>query len=248
MAEENKEIQEPQTSENTKEKVEEIKEDTANETSENNDETSEANANEETVVEDKKDSEDIPTEFSYTKEGTEEVSKALDKKGVDFSNLVDEFQTTGAISEATRARLAEVGIPNEVVDNYIEGAKARAEVEYNEMSQCVGGREKFNTILKWAADNLSPQEIKSINAVTDRFQIENILIGLKNRMEEKEGVMPEYQKGEGSQTPAVEGFRSQAEMFEAIKDPKYNKDEAYRRDVLKKITASREAGIDLGIY
>lgn len=37
-------------------------------------------------------------------------------------------------------------------------------------------------------------------------------------------------------------------MFEAIKDPKYNKDKAYRADVQKRIAASREAGIDLGIY
>ena len=47
--------------------------------------------------------------------------------------------------------------------------------------------------------------------------------------------------------PAKDIFRSQAEMFEAINNPKYRKDEAYRHDVQRKVTASREAGIDLGI-
>ena len=66
-------------------------------------------------------------------------------------------------------------------------------------------------------------------------------------MEKHEGKTPEYQKGSGDK-PSTEMFNSQAEMFEAIKDPKYKKDEYYRSLVQKKITASREAGVDLGIY
>ena len=73
-----------------------------------------------------------------------------------------------------------------------------------------------------------------------------ILKDLKARMEDKEGITPDYTKGDGSK-PAVDVYRSQAEMFEAISNPKYQKDEAYRLDVQKKIAASREAGIDLGI-
>lgn len=177
----------------------------------------------------------------------EDVSNALDKKGVDYNALAEEYIKNGKLSDTSMASLEAVGIPAEMVEDYIKGYEARAELERNELAECVGGRDAMEEIINWAANNLKKEEIVTLNAIRNKFELESVLIGLKAKMEEKEGKTPNYQKGTGDK-PAVNGFRSQAEMFEAIKDPKYNKDEAYRADVQKKIAASREAGIDLGIY
>lgn len=193
--------------------------------------------------EDGKPSEDI----DYSQKDESEVADALKGVGFNYDSLCQEYATTGGISEKTRAELAKVGITGTIVDNYIAGMLAKAQQDYNEVAEVVGGREKFDEIIDWAAHNLDPEEIRSINAVTDKFQVKSILRDLKVRMEDKEGKTPDYQKGSGDK-PSVEMFNSQAEMFEAIKDPKYKKDEHYRSIVQKKITASREAGVDLGIY
>lgn len=180
-------------------------------------------------------------------ENVEEVTKALDKKGVDYGALVEEYIANGQLSEKSMEALAAIGISPEMVEDYTKGAEARIELERNELAKCVGGREQMEEIIDWAAHNLSKEEIVELNSIRNKFQLETTLIGLKTRMENKEGKTPDYQKGTGDKA-TVNGFRSQAEMFEAIKDPKYQKDEAYRNDVHKKIAASREAGIDLGIY
>jgi len=193
--------------------------------------------------EDGKPSEDI----DYSQKDESEVADALKGVGFDYESLCQEYATTGGIGEKTRAELAKVGITNAIIDNYIVGMKAKAEQDYNEVAEVVGGREKFNEIIDWAAHNCSPEEINYINSVTNKFGVKSILRDLKDRMEEKEGKNPEYQKGSGDK-PSVEMFNSQAEMFDAIKDPKYKKDEYYRSLVQKKIAASREAGVDLGIY
>lgn len=193
--------------------------------------------------EDGKPSEDI----DYSQKDESEVADALKGVGFNYDSLCQEYATTGGISEKTRAELAKVGITGTIIDNYIAGMLAKAQQDYNEVAEVVGGREKFDEIINWAAHNLDPEEIRSINAVTDKFQVKSILRDLKVRMEDKEGKNPEYQKGSGDK-PSVEMFNSQAEMFEAIKDPKYKKDDYYRSLVQKKIAASREAGIDLGIY
>ena len=186
-------------------------------------------------------------EKDYSKvEDKAEAAEILQTKGFDYAELSKEYNQTGKISDETRAKLAKVGITNEIIDNYIAGQEAKAEVERNEMAECIGGREVFNTVLNWAAKNLSQEEIASINEVRDKNIIRIILKDLKARMEDKEGITPEYTKGDGGK-PATDIYRSQAEMFEAISNPKYKKDEAYRLDVQKKIAASREAGIDLGI-
>lgn len=177
----------------------------------------------------------------------DEVSQALDKKGIDYNALTDEYMANKKLSEETFKKLEAAGIPREMAENYIKGYEARVEIERNELAEVVGGREKFNELIAWCTNNLETDEIISLNAIRDKFQLQATLKGLKVRMEEKEGINPNYQKGDGDKN-TMTGYRSQAEMFEAIKDPKYQKDPAYRADVQKKIAASREAGIDLGIY
>lgn len=183
---------------------------------------------------------------NITADTPEQVTEVLQTKGFDYAELQKEFVDTGEISADTRKKLSDVGITDELIDNYIDGQLAKAEQERNEISTCVGGRENFDNIVKWASENLTTEEIISINSVTDKGIIQIILKDLKTRMEEKEGIIPSYTKGESGKAQ-TEIYRSQAEMFEAISNPKYRKDEAYRLDVQKKITASREAGVDLGI-
>lgn len=177
----------------------------------------------------------------------EEVSEALAKKDIDYNALSEEYMANGKLSDETLEMLEKAGIPKEMTANYIKGYEAIVEKERNELAEVVGGKEQFDELINWCANNLKKEEIVSLNAIRDKFQLQLTLIGLKVRMEEKEGKTPEYQKGTGDKTVMV-GFRSKAEMYEAIRDPKYKVDEAYRADVTKKIAASREAGIDLGIY
>lgn len=176
-----------------------------------------------------------------------EVSEALNQKGLDYEEMAEEYMATGTLSEDTMKKLNAAGIPKEMVDGYIQGFEARVELEQNEIAAVVGGREKLEEIKNWASQNLSKERIVALNAIRNKEEIELVLKGLKADMEDKEGKTPEYQKGTGDKAGET-GYRSQAEMFEAIKDPKYQKDPAYRADVQKKIAASREAGIDLGIY
>lgn len=239
------EIKETQTTEETK--IEETKEtenptDTEGATEEQKETQTEA----ETTSDSEDEEKDTDTE-NVNLENPKEVSEALDKKGIDYQALTDEYLKNGELSKESMDNLAKVGIPAEMVEDYIQGYKARAEIERNELAECVGGKAAMEEIINWAAKNLKQEEIIAINAIRNKFELKAVLRGLKADMEEKEGKTPEYQKGTGDKT-SISGFRSQAEMYEAIKDPRYNKDEAYRADVKKKIAASREAGIDLGIY
>lgn len=176
----------------------------------------------------------------------EDAENYLKSKGLDYSELQKEFSETGMISKESREKLLQMGISDEFTDNYIEGQKARMNAELDEISKCIGGRKNMDTVINWAGMNLAKDEILSINNVHDKNLMKIILKELKMRMDENEGITPRYIKGEGSGTTS-DKFRSKAEMFEAINNPKYRKDDAYRRDVRMKITNSMNAGIDLGI-
>lgn len=197
------------------------------------------------VPADKSTEENAEVNLSDVKEA-EKAKEILQDKGFDYSKLQEEYNQSGEISKETREKLAESGITDDIIDNYVEGQKAKAEKDIEEIASDIGGKEGFKTVIEWAGKNLDQAEIESINAVRDKNVMKIILKDLKTRMEEKEGITPEYTKGDGGKaTTAI--FESKAQMIEAIKDPKYKTDEAYRLQIMKKVSASREAGIDLGI-
>jgi hypothetical protein len=171
----------------------------------------------------------------------DKAGEVLKEKGFDYAKLQEEFNATGEISKETREKLAEAGISDEIIDNYIDGQKAKVEAKINEIAEVVGGREEMDSIVKWASNNLSEEEKSSINAIRDENIMKIILKDLKERMEEKEGKTPDYVKGDGGKSQ-TNIYESQAQMMAEIRDPRYEVDEAYREQVRKKIEASVGAG------
>ena len=145
-------------------------------TSETSEEKTEETPNE-TVTEEKQENE--TEEKEIVAETQEQAQEVLQTKGFDYAELQKEFIETGKISDSTRKQLAEVGITGELVDNFIEGQMAKAEQEKNEIAECIGGRANFDNVIKWASENLSEAEIKSINGITDKSVIQIILKDLK---------------------------------------------------------------------
>lgn len=181
---------------------------------------------------------------------TENIEESLKDKGFDYNELQEEYLANGDLSKETREKLAKIGISEEFINDFIAGKKAVYEkqvaAEQAELAESVGGKEVFDNVIKWAAENLSEEEKLALNDVRSMTAQKWILQGFKNRMEEKEGVVPSFVNGNGQASPP-DVFESQAQMIEAIKDKRYTTDPAYAAKVTAKIRASRKAGINLGI-
>lgn len=191
---------------------------------------------------DKCETEDVKDEIKLEDiKDAQKASEFLKTKNIDFTELQQEYNTKGEITQETRERLKAAGISDEMTDNFIEGQKARVEAFYDDISTAVGGREEMNTVIDWARQNISAEEAQSIDAITDPHIIKIILKDLKGRMEDKEGHVPEQIVGSGGAAPR-DVYESMAEMKADISNPKYHKDEAFRNKVLVKIRASKAAG------
>ena len=188
--------------------------------------------------------EESEKELEIKPEDIKDAQKAkefLDTKNIDYAELQKEYNTTGEISSETREKLKAAGISDEMTDNFIEGQKARVEAFYDDISSVIGGREEMNTVIDWARKNISAEEAKSIDSVTDPVILKMVLKDLKNRMDDKEGVVPNQIVGSGGAAPR-DVYESMAEMKADISNPIYHKDEAFRNKVLLKIKASKAAG------
>lgn len=178
----------------------------------------------------------------------EKVENTLTANGFDYAALEQEYFENGELTKETREKLNKIGFSDDFINDFINGKKAIYEQEINEMAAVVGGRETYNTVIDWAGKNLDAELVQAINSVRDKTLIkEFILPSLKNRMEEKEGVLPKTIIQGSANPPAEDLFESREQMYAAIRDERYRKDPAYVAKVTRKIKASREAGVDLGI-
>lgn len=165
---------------------------------------------------------------------------AVAAAGLDFDVFSNEFAENGALSPETYTKLEAGGIPRHLVDSYIEGQTAIATQLRAEAFTVAGGETNYNTMVQWAAANMSASEQAAFNQTVgsnDPDQVKFAVSGLKSRYEAVNGSSPSLTGGEGS-TPGAEVFESWAQVKEAMRDPRYSKDPAYRGQVEQKLGRS----------
>jgi len=107
--------------------------------------------------------------------------------------------------------------------------------------EMVGGEEQYNAMINWAGDNLSEREVGMFDHVMDLgdpFAIFFAVRALSNTYNNATGVDGELLTGGEPAYDRADVFRSQAEVIEAMNDPKYDRDPAYRNDVFEKLDRS----------
>lgn len=154
-----------------------------------------------------------------------------------LAKFADEFAASGKLSDKSYAELEGLGLPKAYVDTYIAGQVAIAERAQQEVFSSVGGADSYRAMVEWAASNLPADEVNAYNAAVesgDRNQVMFAVRGLQARFQSTR----EPRTMVGSGKPASTGFRSSAEIVEAMRDPRYQKDPAYRADVERRLANS----------
>ena len=170
----------------------------------------------------------------------EAAAELLVKSKVDVDSMAQEFYTTGGLSDKSYEILEKAGIPRAYVDQYIQGVEAQSEQLRNQVFSEIGGQENFQAMASWAAANLTPQELSEYNALIDSGDlptVRNAVLGLAYRYSKATGTEPKLVGGSGGRQ-AANGFESVAQLTEAMKDPRYIKDPAYRKEVEARLAAS----------
>ena len=114
------------------------------------------------------------------------------------------------------------------------------QADVNVIKNSVGGEEGYNNLMSWAAQNMEQADIEAFDSIVevgDARAIRLAVAGLKAEYEAMNGYEGEMVTGRASREPA-DVFRSQAEVVEAMSDPRYDRDPAYRNDVFEKLARS----------
>lgn len=168
---------------------------------------------------------------------------------VDIESLIEdlraEFEQFGQLTQETAAELGEdlaQQVEAALASEYGEDSSGRALTaeETSQVQYLVGGPEAYQDMIEWSAENLSEAEQDAYNQVMDNGDLNAIYWAVR-------GLQAQYQNAEGVEGKLIRGrapsnrgdvFRSMAELVRAQSDPRYDKDPAYRQDILQKLERS----------
>lgn len=152
-----------------------------------------------------------------------------------FDKFHSEWGEKGELSEESFSELEKMGIPREYVNRYIEGMSAVGDSMARATYEAVGGQQRYQEMIGWAAENFSQDEIEAYNKAieSDPQSRTFALNSLKSRFESSNGPEPKFLGGQTRATKS--GFQSTDEMIRAMGDPRYKTDPAYRADVERRV-------------
>lgn len=176
------------------------------------------------------DSVDSPQSNAYTAEQAVEVYgddivSAVNEAGLDMAGLMWKADNGGDISEHYDALAEAVGVPRQVVENYVSKAQSSepaadvmSDADEAQIISEVGGQEAFQQLSGWAKANLDAAELADYNAVVDSGNKSAIRWALKAMQAKSQGPASSEPKLIRGQAPAAEPrkFNSKSEVMEAM--------------------------------
>lgn len=201
------------------------------------------------------------TEYElYADDGTVNYDTANELYGDQLGNLfkdnnIDPFamskhfeENGGTLNEEMYEELNTAGLSKEVVDSYLDGVKNRVGIEptapmlsesdITEVKNIANGEAGYDALMEWSGNNLDQQAIQDYDAVLATGNKQAIKFAVK-------ALMGQYEDANGRDSKLVTGkesapatYRSMAEVVRDMNKPEYQTDEAFRDDVIRKLSAS----------
>ena len=173
----------------------------------------------------------------------ENLSSIFQQNGIDPYEMGNFYDENGGLAEEHYAQLEQAGFNREVVDQFLGQQIESADLsqdQVNTIKESVGGEETYQEMISWAANNLSEDYIQGFDSLVESGNgpaIQMAVAGLQQLFEANMGKDGTMLQGKAP-TQGGSVFRSQAELVQAMADPRYDNDPAYRQDVIEKLERS----------
>lgn len=164
----------------------------------------------------------------------------------DMETLAQEYIDNGnSFTEVTLKDLESKGISRNMAQTYMYGQEAIGREAQSAAFKIAGGEEAYTEMLSWSQAHLSTDQKESFNNSVNgsTADMELAVGGLWALYRSANPEAPNLAQGNAATTPLSTGaFQSLAEWKEAMRDPRYQNDPAYRNEVDAKLAAADKAG------
>ena len=184
-----------------------------------------------------KEPEDKPT----LSEGATLITSATDEYYANGNQLTPE--TLQKFSSMSSQDLIKAYMEVQQLPEYQQAQQTPVEIsesQVNQIKNAAGGEQQYANIINWAKSNLEAEQINAFDDVVNTGSVQAInlaVAGLKAQYDNANGVEGRMVTGKAP-TNSGDVFRSQQELVAAMNDPRYDRDPAYRQDIIEKLDRS----------
>ena len=184
-----------------------------------------------------KEPEDKPT----LSEGATLITSATDEYYANGNQLTPE--TLQKFSSMSSQDLIKAYMEVQQLPEYQQAQQTPVEItdaQVNQIKNAAGGEAAYSNIINWAKSNLEAEQINAFDDVVNTGSVQAInlaVAGLKAQYDNANGVEGRMITGKAP-TNSGDVFRSQQELVAAMNDPRYDRDPAYRQDIIEKLDRS----------
>ena len=157
-------------------------------------------------------------------------------------------ENNGTLSDEMYDKLGQAGLSKNLVDSYLKGVREEVgfdapaatltDAEIADVKSIANGEDGYQSLMDWAGKNLSKQDQDNYDQVLATGNKTAIKFAVK-------ALMGQYEDANGRDSKIVTGkespqesYRSMEEVVRDMNKPEYTQDQAFRDDVLRKLSAS----------
>ena len=196
----------------------------------------------------------------YSEDGSVNYETANEVYGEQLGNTfkdnnIDPFEmnkhfveNNGTLSDEMYDKLGQAGLSKSLVDSYLKGVREEVgfdapaatltDAEIADVKSIANGEDGYQSLMDWAGKNLSKEDQDNYDQVLTTGNKTAIKFAVK-------ALMGQYEDANGRDSKIVTGkespqesYRSMAEVVRDMNKPEYTQDQAFRDDVLRKLSAS----------
>ena len=194
---------------------------------------------------------DVSDDGKETSEETEEAKEDSPALALVNEAAAEYWDNGKSLSEDTMAKLGEMS-GSDLLSAYLQAQQANpidqapepadlTTQDITDVRAVAGGEKEYATMVQWAADNMDKSEVESFDSLLASGNVGAIKLavaGIKAQYDNVNGYEGTMLSGKPA-TTSKDVFRSQAELVSAMSDPRYEKDPAYRQDLIEKLDRSQ---------
>ncbi len=180
----------------------------------------------------------------------DQLANAFQENGIDPWAMNDHFyENDGTLTPEMYDELNEAGFSDETIDAYLGGLRNQlgyddagetlSDSEIADIKNIAGGEQGYADVVQWASENLPAEDIEAFDEVINTANEAAVRFAVKalvGQYEDAVGRTPDLVTGKQSSTG--QAYRSMAEVVRDMSDPRYDTDDAYRIDVMRKLERS----------
>jgi len=183
----------------------------------------------------------------------DKLGEVFKESNVDPWAISEHFHNNnGTITDEMYSSLEGAGLSRGSIDAYLAGRSAESgytqtaesvdmsDADITTIRNAAGGESEYNKLTQWAANNLDTNSIQGYDSLLETGNLNAIklaLSGIKAQYDEANGYEGRMLTGKSTKSGG-DVFKSQAQLVEAMADPRYDRDPAYRQDVIEKLDRS----------